>query len=101
MRLQDNGTGFVLWASANDTRDWASRPGEAWPCSTLAGRRFVACFDENGLLDLSVDGRDAPDDIDGWELSAIVADLAGEKLTRENAAWFVAVGQFADGEVQA
>ena len=97
MRLRDDGTGFVLWASADDTHHWARKPGAAWPCSTLSGHRFMAVFDTNGLLDLTVDGRDAPDDIDGHELSAIVADLAGEKLPKDHPCWFVAVGQFQEG----
>ena len=93
---QDQGTGFTLWASARDTSEWATGY-PSWPCSTLRGHRFRADFDSNGLLDLTIDGRDRGatwDSIDGGELSAIVADLAGDNLDRDNVAWFVAVGQF-------
>jgi hypothetical protein len=46
------------------------------------------------LLDLTVDGRDAPDDIDGHELSAICADLIGSRIDESHPVWFVTVGQF-------
>jgi len=93
MRVQDNGSSIALWASARDTYDWSTRPGSAWPCSTLAGRRFFAYFDTNGLCDLTVNGRDATD-VDSHELSAICADLLGERLSKDHPVWFVAVGQF-------
>lgn len=95
MRVKDYGTSVVLWASADDTYRWARKPGAAWPGSTLAGKRFVACFDENGLYDLTVNGRDAGD-IDGHELSAICADFLSEKLPREHPCWLITVGQFQD-----
>mgnify|MGYP005829034167 CR=1 FL=1 len=95
MRLQQSQHGFTLWASARDTYDWAHKSGAAWPCSTLAGHRLVAAFDSNGLYDFTLDGRGAAwGSIDGQELSALVCDLAGPKLGRDNAAWDVAVGQF-------
>ena len=33
-----NGT-IKLWLSVNDTYDWAHKPGAAWPCSKLSGKR--------------------------------------------------------------
>ncbi len=94
MRILDNGNSVVLWASARDTDEWATRPGAAWPCSTLRGKRFVAAFDSNGLYDLSVNGRDASDDIDGHEFSAICADLLAVLIDADHPCYFVAVGQF-------
>jgi len=93
MKILDNGNALTLWVSARDSSDWASKPGAAWPCSTLAGHRFVACFDTGGLCDLSVDGRDAVD-VDGAELSAICADLLARKLAPDHPCYDVAVGQF-------
>lgn len=96
MRVQDNGSSVVLWASARDTYDWARRPGAAWPCSTLSGHRFVACFDTNGLYDLTIDGRPEREgsEIDGHEFSAISADFLEGKLEPDHPVYFVTVGQF-------
>lgn len=92
-RVVIHDSAVLLWASANDTYDWAHRPGASWPCSTLSGHRFFAAFDGNGLCDLTVDGRDAPDDIDGHEFSALCSDLLVEKLPEDHPAHFVAVDQ--------
>lgn len=100
MRLQqDQGTGFTAWISAYDTYEWARTPGSSWPCSTLSGRRLMVCFDSNGLCDLTVDGRDDRD-TDSHELNAIITDLVGAKLDKDNVAWFVAVGQFKARELE-
>lgn len=96
MRLQDSGNAVTLWVSARDTYDWAHRIGAAWPCSTLSGKRFVATFDTNGLLDLTVNGRYPSEslDIDGNELSAICSDLLRDRIPKDHSVYFVAVGQF-------
>lgn len=94
MQFIDHGNGFTLKLSARDTYDWTWKPGAHWPCSTLANKRLVACFDTNGLCDLTVNGCYPSDEIDGHELSAIVADHAALKLDRDHPCWFVAVGQF-------
>lgn len=93
MRILDQGDAVVLWASASDTYEWAHRIGSAWPCSTLSGSRFCATFDTNGLLELTINGRDDAD-VDAHELSAICSDLLGEKITTDHPVYFVAVGQF-------
>ena len=93
MRIQDNGSSITLWASAHDTWAWANRSGSAWPCSTLADHRFCASFDDNGLVDLTVDGRESGD-IDGHELSAICADLLSARIAPDHPCWTVTVGQF-------
>lgn len=97
MRLQDNGDSFAIWVSARETQDWATRPGDAWPCSTLAGKRLYAAFDTNGLFDLTVNGRDSVD-IDSHEFNALVSDFAAERLNADHPCYFVAVGQFRAGE---
>jgi len=94
MRVQIFPTGFNIWLSAGDTYDWAHKPGGAWPCSTFNDRRVFAQFDTNGLCDLTVNGRDAPDDIDGNEFSVMVADFLRDKLHTNHPCYFVAVGQF-------
>lgn len=88
MKLRDNGTSFVVWVSAQETRHWA----RWWPCSGLSGRRVMAAFDTNGLYDLAVDGKDW--DGDANELSALVADFAGRRIKEGHPCYFVAVGQF-------
>jgi hypothetical protein len=79
MRIQKNKdadgnvNGYTMWLSANDTYNWAHRPRNDWPCSTLSHKRCVVRVDDNGLFDLTVNGRD-DDDVDGVELDAIVGD---------------------------
>lgn len=72
----DTPTGYTLWLSANDIRQWVRKPGAAWPCSTLRGHSLRVNVDHNGLCDYAIDGRTGreSDDIDGSELDAIVAD---------------------------
>ena len=94
MQFTDFGDSFVIKLSKRDTSAWATKPGAAWPCSTLSGHCLTAGFNTGGLVDLSVDGRDAPDDIDGHELSAMVADHAAERIDADHPCHFVAVGQF-------
>jgi hypothetical protein len=74
MRIEVYENGYTIWLSAYDTYEWAHKPDAWWPCSTLSDKRFMAVVDANGLCDLTVNGRDAPDTIDGAELDAIVAD---------------------------
>ncbi len=62
-KMQEDGS-TNLWLSADDTWNWAHKPGAAWPCSTLAGNRVFVAFESNGdLVDFTVNGKDAPDDI--------------------------------------
>ena len=75
--------GYRLALTAQQTEDWATRPGKRWPCSTLRGRRLVVEVDSNGLVDYTIDGgRNVydgedlePHEPDGHELEAIVADF--------------------------
>lgn len=76
-----NGTPAVVKLSARETEDWATRPGAAWPCSFLSGRRVVAVFEPNGdLVDLAIDGGRGDQDCPSDELGAIVSDLAGRAV---------------------
>lgn len=92
MRVLDNGNSVTLWASARDTYDWAHKPGAAWPCSTLSGRRFVAVFDSNGLCDLSLDGGRGEQDCDSWELSAMCADFLRGRIGADHPCADVVLG---------
>ena len=98
MRAKDNGSSVTLWASANDTYEWANRIGSEWPCSTLSGHRIRATFDSNGLVDLTFDGAWPVTwgGIDSHELSACCADLLSERIDETHPVHFVAVGQFRD-----
>ncbi len=74
MRIKKSDQGTQLWLSANDTYNWAHKPGASWPCSALSGHRLYAEFDkDNDLIDMAIDGRckDCPVN----ELNAIVADF--------------------------
>jgi hypothetical protein len=66
-------TGYTIWLSATDTRDWATRPNHLWPCSELSGNRLVASIDRNGVWELAVNGN-TDFDVDGTELGACIAD---------------------------
>lgn len=74
MRIRRNGT-IQLWLSADDTYNWAHRPGASWPCSELSGHRMYAEFDRGDLIDLTVDGRSRDIPVD--EFSAIIEDYLG------------------------
>lgn len=66
------------YASAQATRAWATRPGQVWPGSSIAGHRVRADFDRSGdLVDLTVDGRSCPAHLDGSDLLALLQDLQG------------------------
>jgi hypothetical protein len=93
VRIKILETGVILWLSASDTYGWANRPRSSWPCSVLAGHRLFAVFDEKGLVDLTIDGKDS-EDVDVTEFNAITSDFLEEKLPSSHPAHFVTVGQF-------
>lgn len=74
MKIKKNGTTVQLWLSANDTYNWAERPGERWPCSRLSGKRLFAEFDDGDLIDYAVEGKTGVD-IPGDEFTAITDDF--------------------------
>lgn len=68
--IQADESGLTVRISAAETRDWAHRPGAAWPCSTLSAHRLVVALDGSGdLVDFG-----GPGDADGRELTAMLAD---------------------------
>ena len=73
-----------VWLSSRDTFAWAMRPGHRWPCSQLRDRRLFATFDRDGLVDMSVDGGDGEQDIDGNEFGACVSDHLRTKLPSDH-----------------
>lgn len=76
MRIEKTGTTIELWLSAKDTYNWATRTGNAWPCSQLAGKRLFAEFDNGDLVDYTVNGKDGVD-IPADEFTAITDDFIG------------------------
>lgn len=94
MKTQIRASGIAVWLSATETAAWARKPGAAWPCSTLVGRRVFAAFDRNGLCDLAIDGGRGNQDCDGHELSAICADHLAPIVPVDHACEFVTVRQF-------
>lgn len=87
-RFQDRGVkrnegphGLSVTASADATYNWAHRPGEAWPGSSIQGHRVRADFDKSGdLVDLQIDGgKTDSDSLDGTELNAFLDDLRGKR----------------------
>lgn len=89
MRLKTTESSVHVWLSARETYDWAEG---SWPCSTLADRRVFASFDRTGLVDLTIDGREGVD-VDGYELSALVADLLRDRLPETHTLYPGVVGQ--------
>lgn len=87
MRIQKSDTGYVMWLSANDTYEWAHKAGASWPCSTLSDKRCMVAVDNNGLCDISVNGRDDNGFIDGTELDAIVSDYLPNDLRQFWPVW--------------
>jgi hypothetical protein len=63
-----------LWLTAEDTHDWANRPGAAWPCSELAGKELFAEFHNGDLVDFTVDGKDQID-VGCEEINAVTSDF--------------------------
>ena len=57
MKIERQGNTVKLWLSADDTYRWARRPGAAWPCSFLAGKRLFAEFADGDLVDFAVNGK--------------------------------------------
>ena len=101
MQVDISQYGVTLKLSRQDTMMWATRPGKSWPCSTLAGHRFVACFDTNGLWEFTLDGKDngkENESIDGHELSACCCDWLKNRLPKTHPCYDVVVGQFLEKE---
>ena len=57
MRIEKTGSNVRLWLSAKDTCFWATRSGNSWPCSQLAGKRLFAEFNGEDLVDVTINGK--------------------------------------------
>ena len=77
---------YQIRLSANETYQWATRPGNSWPCSQLKNHRIMACVDSNGLCDFTVDGKYS-DDVDGTELAACIGDHLPDDCKRLWPCW--------------
>jgi hypothetical protein len=89
VKIHDNSV--TLWLSEKDTWDWAHRPGAAWPCSQLADRRLMACFDRHGLVDLAIDGGRGDQDVNADEFNAITSDFLRDVLPKDHPCYFICV----------
>ena len=100
LKLKDSGVAIQVWVSAANTHAWAMGQFDTgnWPCSGLAGRRLMAEFDTNGLLDYTVNGIRATErallNIEADELNACVSYFVGLELPKDHPCYFVVVGQF-------
>jgi len=93
MHVNVTKTFVQLTVDKHDIQDWGEFPPATWPCSTLQGcESFVAEFDENGLVDLTVKGK-STDEIDGHELSCICSDLLVNILSSHHPVYEVIVAQ--------
>jgi hypothetical protein len=79
--------GACVWLSAQDTEDWATRPGHYWPCSTLRGRRVFAEFHGTDLVDLQLDGGRGDQDCDANEFNACVSDFLAARKQKLGRQW--------------
>jgi len=74
MRISED-SNTKIWASKNDTFDWAHKAGACWPCSTISNKRLFIELDADGnLIDLTVNGKCGVD-VDGHELNAFISDI--------------------------
>tara|TARA_R110002020_G_C15831987_1_gene734290 strand:+ start:153 stop:431 length:279 start_codon:yes stop_codon:yes gene_type:complete len=89
MELNINADSFSIVITKEETSLWAT----SWPCSILAGKRVMADYDTDGLLDLEVES--SLEEIPSDELNAIVADHMKEHLPEGHPCHFMVIGQFA------
>ncbi len=75
MILRYHSVGVVVYVSARETYAWAHRPNCRWPCSTLAGKRFMFELDSRGnVVDYHVNGR-YNESVDTTEFHAMMKDF--------------------------
>lgn len=73
MKVMLTHDGCKIWLTKLDTRLWAERSGNQWPCSTLSNRRVYAEYDRRGdLVDIKVTPKIQVDSI---ELHACMSDM--------------------------
>lgn len=86
MRIRVDEASVSIWLSATDTENWAQGflpGGKRWPASGVAGNRVYAHFDDEGLREITYNGRDH-DLFDANEVFSCIADHAvlSKKLKR-------------------
>jgi hypothetical protein len=75
MRIVENCPGTKIWASKDNTYDWAHRAGNSWPCSDLSDKRVFVELSHNGdLVDMSINGGHGDQDVAIHELNAFIED---------------------------
>jgi len=89
MELRESNWRIQIWLTKDETAKWASN----WPCSTISGKRLFAEFEENGLIDLKVDGKYSFD-ISADELNAISSDFISKEIDDDHPLYHITVGQF-------
>ena len=77
MKIEKQGDTVKLWLTAEDTYQWARKPGAAWPCSFLSGKTLFAEFNDGDLVNYALDGRcdRTTLDIPADEFNAITNDF--------------------------
>lgn len=82
MKIEKQGKTIKLWLSAKDTYQWANKPGGAWPCSYLAGKRLFAEFYDGDLVDYTVNSKcDKIPGVSADEFNAITSDFINGDVT--------------------
>jgi hypothetical protein len=84
-----------------ETAAWSSRPGHAWPASSISGKKVYAEFDRNGLSMIEINGKELScgstiNDPDVHEFNSLIADVLKGMLSPLHECYRVAVGQFDD-----
>jgi len=92
---------ITVTADPLETWQWAqgAMGTGKWPGSQLSGNSFHAEFDQNGLVDFTLNGEYeagdvSADDVPGDELSAICSDAIAPFLSVDHDLYNITVGQF-------
>ena len=72
MKIEKKGDWIKIWATEEDTINWANRPGSSWPCSELSGNSLFIELYAGDLVDLELNSGDC--DIGATELNAFIED---------------------------
>lgn len=83
MKIEREGNSTIkLWLDAEDTWQWARRPGDLWPCSYIAGKTLYAEFSNGDLVDYALDGSsDEALNVSSDEFIAITSDFITGRAT--------------------
>ena len=75
MKIEKQGDTAKLWLTAEDTYQWARKPGAAWPCSYLSGKTLFAEFYKGDVMDCTIDGEYGYVGMPADEFYAITSDF--------------------------